>query len=200
MLYFSFSAKLTSIGWFLTGFFVYFFRDPKRAPPAHNHQFALSPADGVIQSVQPASPPDELNLSGHQWVRVSIFLSVFDVHTQKAPLSGMVEKKSYQPGRFFNAAFRKSSQWNERCSVVFTTEKTKVICVQIAGFLARRIVCDVQLYQKVDQGKGYGIICFGSRVDFYLPRSLQILAKKGQRVIGGETVIAILENDTEKNL
>jgi phosphatidylserine decarboxylase len=178
---------------FLTGFCTLFFREPTRVPPHFPHAI-VAPADGIVVSVGPAVPPSELGTYGEgSWTRVSIFLSVFDVHVTRIPATSRVVLRMYNPGQFVNASFDKASDLNERNSLVLETAAgERLIVVQIAGLIARRILCDALLGDDVSIGQTYGIIRFGSRVDLYIPATLAINVQKGQRMVGGETVIAQL--------
>jgi phosphatidylserine decarboxylase len=184
------------LGWLsfiLLLFTIYFFRDPKRISP-DSETAIVAPADGVVDAIMEADPPDELELdSQKRWTRISIFLSIFNVHTQKIPFSGSVVKLNYQPGKFFNVATDKYSQENERQSCLLETDDgLQIAIVQIAGMIARRIICDLNVGQEVRRGDVYGIIKFGSRVDIYLPSSISPIVKVGQTMLGGETVLAYI--------
>jgi phosphatidylserine decarboxylase len=168
---------------------MYFFRDPKRMVPDRKG-LIVSPADGLIVFVGPVPPPAELDLGTESMTKISIFMNVFDVHVNRIPLSGMITKIHYYPGKFFNATLDKASEHNERQAITITTEDNlKIGCIQIAGLIARRIHCDVKVGQSVSTGERYGIIRFGSRVDLYFPSQFAGQVIKGQRVIGGETVL-----------
>lgn len=174
---------------------VYFFRDPARAIP-EGGGLIISPADGLIQKIEKAAPPAELGLGETEVNRISIFLNVFNVHVNRIPISGDVYELNYRPGKFLSANLDKASEENERQAVVITTEGDKqVVCVQIAGLIARRIICDLTEGQKVTTGERYGIIRFGSRVDVYLPEGVNPLVVAGQTAIGGETILADLEGN-----
>jgi len=169
-----------------------FFREPRRVPPERDG-LALAAADGLVSLIEEATPPPELGLSAEPRMRVSIFLSVFDVHVQRAPASGVVERVAYRPGKFLSADLDKASADNERNSVLLrTVDGHELVVVQIAGLVARRIVCQVVEGDKVSAGDTYGLIRFGSRVDLYLPPGSRVLVTKGQRTIGGETPLAEL--------
>lgn len=184
------SDTLGWIGVILTGWCVYFFRDPERVTPIRP-DLVISPADGFIQAIAHANPPQELGMKGEDWKRVSIFLSVFDVHVNRVPCDGTITKSIYHPGKFFNASLDKASEHNERQALTLMDKKGREIAfIQIAGLIARRILCDVQEKQEVRAGERFGMIRFGSRVDIYLPKDLSPLVIEGQRVIGGETIIA----------
>jgi phosphatidylserine decarboxylase len=173
-----------------------FFREPERVCPDVEGSSVLSPADGVVVDVVPsATPPEELSLYAEgSWSRVSIFLSIFDVHVNRIPCSGRVLMTRYHKGQFFNASLDKASELNERNSLVIENKGTdkRVIVVQIAGLIARRILCDVQVGDDVVMGQTYGIIRFGSRVDVYVHHTAKIHVKLGQRMVGGETILATL--------
>lgn len=186
----SFSNTLGWIGLFATLWCIYFFRNPDRVTPVDD-DLVISPADGVVQMITEAAPPSELNLGDKEMLRISVFLNVFNVHVNRNPVSGKVVGLHYNPGKFFNASLDKASIYNERQSVVVETKDgTKVIYVQIAGLIARRIVCDLEEGMEVSAGERYGIIRFGSRVDIYLPIKTVPLVHVGQTCIGGETILA----------
>lgn len=184
------SSELGWIGLILTGWCVYFFRDPERVTPIRS-DLVISPADGVVSAIIPSSPPAELGLDGQHWTRISIFLNVFNVHVNRIPIGGKVIKNVYHTGKFFNASLDKASEYNERqCLAVRADNGKEIAFVQIAGLIARRIVCEAQVDQSVNVGERYGIIRFGSRVDVYLPEGVNPMVIKGQKVIGGETILA----------
>ncbi len=192
----SFSGFLGYVGWGATLWCVYFFRDPKRHTPAREG-LIISPADGVVEMIAEVPAPAELGMSPLPHIRVSIFLNVLDVHIQRFPVSGTVAQVHYHKGAFFNAALDKASEENERNLVKITTASGKeVAVVQIAGWIARRIVCWTKKEDAAQVGGRYGLIRFGSRVDIYLPPGVNPLVSLGQRTLGGETVIADM-NSTE---
>ncbi|WP_216210141.1 phosphatidylserine decarboxylase [Amycolatopsis aidingensis] len=169
-----------------------FFREPRRVPPPRTG-LVLSAADGTVARVEEATPPPELGLPAGPRPRVSVFLSVFDVHVQRAPVAGMIERIAYRPGKFLSADLDKASEDNERNSVLLrTAEGHELVTVQIAGLVARRIVCQVTEGEQVAAGQTYGLIRFGSRVEVYLPAGSRVLVAEGQRTIGGETALAEL--------
>ncbi|GAB2957313.1 phosphatidylserine decarboxylase [Amycolatopsis acidiphila] len=169
-----------------------FFREPRRVPPAREG-LALAAADGIVSLIEEATPPPELGLPAEPRMRVSIFLSVFDVHVQRAPATGSVERVAYRPGKFLSADLDKASDDNERNSVLLrTVDGHDLVVVQIAGLVARRILCQIAEGDKISAGRTYGLIRFGSRVDLYLPPGSRVLVSKGQRTIGGETPLAEL--------
>ena len=169
-----------------------FFRHPPRVPP-NRPGVVVAPADGLICVIDTAAPPAELGLGDAELPRVSIFLSLLDAHVQRAPVSGEVIAVQHRPGRFGSADLAAASDDNERVSMQLrTADGTDVVAVQIAGLLARRIICDVHAGDKLSIGDSYGLIRFGSRLDTYLPAGAQILVSVGQRAVGGETVLAEL--------
>ncbi|MEU4708760.1 phosphatidylserine decarboxylase [Nocardia salmonicida] len=169
-----------------------FFRHPHRVPP-NRPGIVVAPADGEVALVDTAVPPVELGLGDQPLPRVSIFLSVLDVHVQRVPVSGTVREVLHQPGKFLSADLPEASDANERNSMVIDTADGKqVVVVQIAGLLARRIVCDARVNDLLTIGDTYGLIRFGSRVDTYFPVGTELLVAPGQRTIGAETVLAVL--------
>lgn len=175
-----------------TLFCLYFFRDPERTPPAR-HNVVVAPADGRIVLVGPAVPPAELGLGDTPRWRVAIFLSVIDVHVNRAPIEGRITRIAYRHGAFLNAALDKASEDNERNALAIRTNDGRDLAVvQIAGLIARRIVCTVREGDMVGTGERFGIIRFGSRTDVYLPHGVTPLVAVGQTMIGGETVLAEL--------
>jgi phosphatidylserine decarboxylase len=184
----------TPLGWIgalLTAWVAYFFRDPTRVTPV-GEGIVVSPADGRIAQVTHAVPPPELKLGKEALPRVSIFMSVLDVHVNRSPIGGKIARIVYTPGKFINADLDKASEDNERNSLVIAAGKHKVAIVQIAGLIARRIVCFVQEGATVAPGERVGLIRFGSRVDVYLPADVRPLVAEGQTALAGETVIADL--------
>lgn len=169
-----------------------FFRHPLRVPPTRPGAI-VAPADGLICVIDSAVPPAELGLGEQPLPRVSIFLSILDAHVQRAPVSGEVIAVQHRPGRFGSADLAEASTDNERTSVVIRTDAgAQVIAVQIAGLVARRIVCDAHVGDKLSIGDTYGLIRFGSRLDTYLPPGADPIVTLGQRAVGGETVLAEL--------
>lgn len=178
------------VGLILTLWCTYFFRDPERVSPAREG-LVVSPADGVVQMVEPAVPPAELELGDAPRPRISVFMNVFDVHVNRAPVDGMVSRTSYRPGKFVNAVLDKASEDNERQSIAIQmADDRQIAVVQIAGLIARRIVCDIAEGDSVRAGARFGMIRFGSRVDVYLEAGMSPLVVAGQRAIAGETVFA----------
>jgi len=168
-----------------------FFRDPPRVTPTREG-LVISPADGRVSQIINAVPPIELNLGEQPMPRVSIFMSVFDCHINRSPIAGRIERIAYKPGTFINADLDKASEDNERNSFVIATGPTRIGVVQIAGLLARRIVCFSREGASVGAGERIGMIRFGSRVDVYLPDGVRPLVAAGQTATAGETVIADL--------
>ena len=186
------------LGWLfliVTVWVVAFFRDPDRITPTAEN-LIICPADGRLLPIVNASPPPELRLPEGSYTRLSIFMNVFNVHVNRIPCNGTVTTLAYRPGTFFNASFDKASAENERMGIRLTTEGGPEIgLVQIAGLVARRIVCNVREGQSVCRGVRFGIIRFGSRVDVYLPdATTRVLASAGQIVKAGETVLAEFRN------
>ncbi len=183
------------LGWIGVGLTVwcyYFFRDPERVTP-DAQGLVISPADGVVSLIEPAVPPRELGLPEEALTRVSVFMSVFNCHVNRAPVAGKVEKIAYKPGKFLNASLDKASEDNERNSMVIRMEDDRILTVtQIAGLVARRIVSFTQEGAVLDRGERFGLIRFGSRLDIYLPEGVEPSVKIGQTMIAGETVIADL--------
>ncbi len=184
------------LGWICligTAWCVYFFRDPNRVTPTRPG-LVVSPADGRVQLITKAVPPPELGLGDKKRTRVSIFLNVFDVHVNRVPVEGTVEQVEYHAGTFVNASLDKASEDNERAAVLLRlSDGRDIVFVQIAGLVARRIICGLQPDQAVTTGERYGLIRFGSRTDIFLPEGVEPLVVVGQRAVGGETVIADLE-------
>lgn len=183
------------LGWLavlFTGFCLYFFRDPERVAPARPG-LALAPADGKVVSVGRYAPPAELGLGVEPRWRVAIFLSVIDVHVNRVPVSGTVTKIAYRSGAFLNASLDKASDENERNALAIALPDGRdMAVVQIAGLIARRILCFVREGDALTAGERFGLIRFGSRTDLYLPHGVEPLVREGQTMIGGETVIADL--------
>jgi phosphatidylserine decarboxylase len=184
------SEGLGLVGVVLTLWCIYFFRDPERVAPTQEG-LIISPADGVVQLIDQASPPDELEIGDAKRWRVCVFMNVFNVHVNRVPISGTISKLSYRPGKFLNASLDKASEFNERQSLALTMGDGRDIAfVQIAGLVARRILCDVHEGQSMKTGERFGMIRFGSRVDVYLPEGVEPRVLVGQTSIGGETIIA----------
>ena len=174
----------------LTVWVYYFFRDPERYP-INDESYLVSPADGLITDVSERSGPEELRLENTTYTRVSIFMNVFNCHVNRVPISGKVEEIYYKPGKFLNASLDKASEENERNFYKIKSNKNneEIIIVQIAGLIARRIVCEAEQGQELKQGDRIGMIRFGSRVDLYF-KNKKVLVKVGQNVVAGESLIA----------
>ena len=199
LILFSFSDFLGWIGFILSLWCIYVFRDPHRFPP-DNPNIYVSPADGKILNVKESSSPDILgDDKSKKMMKISIFMNVFNVHVNRIPIAGKVSWLKYIPGTFFNASLDKASENNERMVIkIETIKKIDVYLVQIAGLIARRIKCDLKENQKVNLGERFGIIRFGSRVDLYLPMNSNIKVIEGQTVIAGETILAETVSTTIK--
>ncbi len=185
-----FSKFLGSILIIITIWVYYFFRDPERYS-INDDSFLVSPADGLITDISERTGPIELQLENITYTKVSIFMNVFNCHVNRTPLTGKVEEINYKPGKFLNASLDKASEENERNYYKIKCSKSdeEIIIVQIAGLIARRIVCEVEQGQNLKQGERIGMIRFGSRVDIYF-KNKKILAKIGQNVVAGESLIA----------
>jgi phosphatidylserine decarboxylase len=181
------------LGVAFTLFCLYFFRDPERIPPARPG-LVLAPADGHVVSIMPAKPPVELGMGEETRWRIAIFLSVLDVHVNRMPCDGTVTRIAYHHGKFLSANLDKASEENERNAVALRLPDGRDIAVvQIAGLIARRILCDAKVGDAVQAGDRFGIIRFGSRTDIYLPSGVEPMVAVGQTMIGGETVLAELQ-------
>ncbi len=183
------------LGWIGVGLTVwcyYFFRDPDRVTPVREG-LIISPADGIVQMIGKFAPPEELGLGTEPMTRVAVFMNVFNCHVNRAPIAGRIEKIAYRPGKFLNASLDKASVDNERNGLTIRMEDGRAIgVVQIAGLVARRIVCEVKEGQAIGTGERFGMIRFGSRLDVYLPDGVSPLVAVGQSTIAGETVLADL--------
>ncbi|MCL2468857.1 MAG: phosphatidylserine decarboxylase [Alphaproteobacteria bacterium] len=183
------------VGLILVSWVVYFFRDPPRTTPVRAG-LVIAPADGRVIMIKQVKPEADLGLGEEELTRISIFLNVFDVHVNRVPVDGTITHVRYRAGKFFNASLDKASEDNERNAVAMTMEGEHpytgqtIGVVQIAGLIARRILCAVQPGHKLLAGERFGLIRFGSRTDVYLPRGMTPLVCVGQRTIGGETVLA----------
>ena len=171
---------------------VYFFRNPVRTTPVTDN-FVVAPADGRVLSVGEAELPEDLDLPAGEWRRVAIFMNVFDVHVNRAPVAGQITSTSYHKGAFLNASLDKASEANERQNITMETHAGQPVgIVQIAGLVARRILLEAGVGDRLAIGQQFGIIRFGSRVDLWIPASTPVLVMPGQRTVAGETVIADL--------
>jgi phosphatidylserine decarboxylase len=186
------------LGWIgvcLTVWCYYFFRDPPRVTPLRDG-LVISPADGVVSMIGPAIPPEELGLGPAAMTRISVFMNVFNCHVNRLPIAGSIIKVAYRPGKFLNASLDKASVDNERNALAIRLPDGRdYAVVQIAGLVARRIVCDVKAGQTLRTGERFGMIRFGSRLDIYLPAGVQPLIALGQSALAGETVLADLTSD-----
>ena len=173
----------------ITVWIYYFFRDPERFS-INDVNYLLSPADGIISQIIETNGPKELGLETKKYTRVSIFMNVFNCHVNRSPSSGEISEILYKPGKYINASFDKASEENERNYVkIKNTNGDELVLVQIAGLIARRIVCEISEKDKIKQGDKFGIIKFGSRVDLYF-ENYQLLVQQNQKTIAGETLIA----------
>lgn len=190
LLFFLVADFLGFAGLVVTCWVIYFFRDPERVVP-QRAGLIVSPGDGVVQRITPSDAPAELELGEGNFTRISIFLNVFDVHVNRMPAAGRVQKMHYIPGLYLNASLDKASEDNERqLLTIATNDGPSIGVVQIAGLVARRIICDAEQGREYKRGERFGLIRFGSRVDVYLPEDVEILVSEGQRAVGGETVLA----------
>lgn len=189
---------LQPLGWIglgLTVWCYYFFRDPKRAVPV-NKGLLVSPADGVVSLIERAVPPEELGLGPQALMRVSVFMSVFNCHVNRAPIAGTVTAVAYRPGKFLNASLDKASVDNERNAIAIRMEDGRQIAVvQIAGLVARRIMWWVKPGDTLRTGERFGLIRFGSRLDVYLPEGVEPQVALGQTMVAGESIIALIGQD-----
>ena len=195
------SIIITFIIWFFSNFLAivmlvisiwvyYFFRDPERVS-INDNDYLVSPADGLVTEISEINGPAELNLENKKFTRISIFMNVFNCHVNRTPIEGTVEEIFYKPGKFLNASLDKASKENERnyYKIKSKISNEEIIIVQIAGLIARRIVCEVEQDQELKQGERIGMIRFGSRVDIYF-KNKKVLAKLSQNVVAGESLIA----------
>ena len=188
------------IGLIATTWVAYFFRDPKRITPQKGG-LIIAPADGKICSIAEAAPPVELGMGDEALTRVSIFMNVFNVHVNRAPCDGTIVITNYRPGLFVNASLDKASEDNERMALrQRLPDGREIAYVQIAGLIARRILCFVKPNDEVKAGQRFGLIRFGSRVDVYLPKGVKPLVIEGQTTVAGETVLADLFSDEEQRI
>ncbi|MDR2598143.1 MAG: phosphatidylserine decarboxylase [Holosporales bacterium] len=197
-----FSMFIVPLAWIcaiLTLFCVFFFRNPRRSVP-NDDNLIVSPADGTVCAINLEVPPEELGLGEEKRYRISIFLSLFNVHINRLPTTGKIRNIIYSPGSFLNAALEKASIFNEKSTLIIEIDgdPSRLMAVsQIAGMIGRRIVCDVHDGQDISKGKIFGIIRFGSRVDIWLPLGVAPQVCNGQTMIGGETVLADISSPTD---
>lgn len=177
------------IGFVLTAWCAYFFRDPERMTPIDD-DLVISPADGTVSSVATVTPPEELGLGSEPMLRISVFMNVFNCHVNRAPMSGTVRRIAYRAGKFVNAELDKASQENERNGLVLETKHGHIGVVQIAGLVARRILCWTTESASLEAGERFGLIRFGSRLDVFLPAGAEPRVTVGQTATAGETVLA----------
>lgn len=194
VIFFYFISKTLFVVFLIVLIFTcYFFRDPERVVPLGD-DILTSPADGLITNIS------EIKIGNKKYTKVSIFLSVFNVHIQRIPISGEITKVDYFEGKFINATLDKASEENERLKLTIKSKNNLIHVTQIAGLIARRIICNVKPKDKINQGDRYGIIKFGSRVDIEFPENFDLLVSVGQQCIGGETIIAQeTKNSKSKN-
>lgn len=177
------------IGLILTGWCAYFFRDPERVTPVDD-RFVISPADGVVSAIGPAIPPRELGLGTSEMTRISVFMNVFSCHVNRSPVRGRITRIEHRPGKFLNAELDKASSENERNGLVIESPHGTIAVVQVAGLVARRIICWVDAGANIGVGDRFGLIRFGSRLDVYLPADAVPRVAIGQTAVGGESIIA----------
>ncbi len=182
------------VGFTLTLWCIYFFRNPYRTTPelpgSNKNNLIISPADGTVIEISKINPTEDIGLPEGKWTRVCIFMNVFDVHVNRSPMLGQITYKKYISGSFFNASLDKASEKNERLILNMDTENgNKIAFVQIAGLVARRIICEVDIGHSLKAGEIFGLIRFGSRVDIYFPLEVSVMVLKGQKMIAGETII-----------
>tara|TARA_B100000959_G_scaffold207837_1_gene218160 strand:+ start:2340 stop:2990 length:651 start_codon:yes stop_codon:yes gene_type:complete len=183
------SKFLGSIAFIITIWIYYFFRDPERFS-IKNDNYLISPADGIVSQIIEVNGPADLGLESKKFTRVSIFMNIFNCHVNRSPLSGKITQVLYKAGKYLNASLDKASEDNEKNYVKITNSNGgEIVLVQIAGLIARRIVCEVKEDEEIKQGEKFGIIRFGSRVDLYFD-NYEIMVKKNQKTVSGETLIA----------
>lgn len=187
------------IGLALTLWCAYFFRDPERVVPVDD-RLVISPADGIVTAIGPAAPPAELGLGSASMLRISVFMNVFSVHVNRAPVRGRILKAVHTPGQFLNAALDKASQDNERSSLVIDGPQGTMVVTQIAGLIARRILTWSKAGEALSVGERFGLIRFGSRVDVFLPEGYLPRVSVGQTAIAGESILAEFGGDTNSPL
>jgi len=178
------------VGFVLTVWVYYFFRDPERYP-INDDSYLVSPADGIVSLISTVRGPKELNMENKEYQRVSVFMNVFNCHVNRVPVSGKIDEIFYKPGKFIDASLDKASEDNERNLIKYSNNSGKNFAiVQIAGLVARRIICEVKQGQNLNQGDRIGIIRFGSRVDLYFDNDYKLLVREGQTVVAGESLLA----------
>ena len=193
LLFLSIPAALVSTSFLLTFFVLWFFRDPERDTP-QDLNLIISSADGKVCLIDEAYPPEELHMEGEKMKRICVFMNVFNVHVNRSPIQGSVENIVYKKGQFLNASLDKASDKNERSSLILNSENgAKIIVVQIAGLIARRILSFISSSDQLNQGERFGLIRFGSRVDIYMPLDAKEKCKVGDMVVAGESILANLK-------
>ena len=193
LLYLTMPTVLVTTGFFLTFFVLWFFRDPERDTP-QDLNLIISSADGKVCLIDEAYPPEELSMEAEKMKRICVFMNVFNVHVNRSPIQGRVENIVYKKGQFLNASLDKASDKNERSSLILNSENgAKIIVVQIAGLIARRILSFISSSDQLNQGERFGLIRFGSRVDIYMPLDAVEKCKVGDKVVAGESILAALK-------
>ena len=193
LLFLSMAMAIVAIGFFLTVFVLWFFRDPERKTP-QNSNLIISSADGKVCLIDEAYPPAKVPIEAEKMKRICVFMNVFNVHINRSPVQGRVEHIVCKKGQFLNASLDKASDKNERSSLVVNTDNgAKIIIVQIAGLIARRILSFISSNHRLNQGERFGLIRFGSRVDIYMPLDAIEKCKVGDKVIAGESILATLK-------
>jgi len=193
LLFLSMPTALVTAGFLLTFFVLWFFRDPERDTP-QDLNLIISSADGKVCLIDEAYPPEELPMEAEKMKRICVFMNVFNVHVNRSPIKGRVENIVYKKGQFLNASLDKASDKNERSSLILNSENgAKIIVVQIAGLIARRILSFISSSDQLNQGERFGLIRFGSRVDIYMPLDAVEKCKVGDKVVAGESILAALQ-------
>ena len=193
LLFLSMPTALVTTGFLLTFFVLWFFRDPERDTP-QDLNLIISSADGKVCLIDEAYPPEELPMEAEKMKRICVFMNVFNVHVNRSPIQGRVENIVYKKGQFLNASLDKASDKNERSSLILNSENgAKIIVVQIAGLIARRILSFISSSDQLNQGERFGLIRFGSRVDIYMPLDAVEKCKVGDKVVAGESILAALQ-------
>ena len=184
------NKALGIVGFVLTVWVYYFFRDPERYP-INDDNYLVSPSDGIVSLISTVRGPKELNMENNEYQRVSVFMNVFNCHVNRVPVAGKIDEIFYKPGKFIDASLDKASEDNERNLIKYSNSSGKNFAiVQIAGLVARRIICEVKQGQSLNQGDRIGIIRFGSRVDLYFDNDYKLLVREGQTVVAGESLLA----------
>ena len=193
LLYLTMPTVLVTTGFLLTFFVLWFFRDPERDTP-QDLNLIISSADGKVCLIDEAYPPEELSMEAEKMKRICVFMNVFNVHVNRSPIQGRVENIVYKKGQFLNASLDKASDKNERSSLILNSENgAKIIVVQIAGLIARRILSFISSSDQLNQGERFGLIRFGSRVDIYMPLDAVEKCIVGDKVVAGESILAALK-------